>query len=117
MKISVSRRKTCRLCDGTKLELVVALLPTPVAEKYVTRDNLDEQQESYPLDLHMCLECGHVQLLDVVDPRFLFSDFTYTSGHTKALVRNFEETAKTTCSRSFTRRALRASRRACDEAR
>ncbi|MGA2140288.1 MAG: hypothetical protein ABSH14_15635 [Verrucomicrobiia bacterium] len=31
MKISVSRRKTCQLCDGTKLELVVPLLPTPVA--------------------------------------------------------------------------------------
>jgi SAM-dependent methyltransferase len=99
MKISVSRRKTCRLCDGTKLELVVPLLPTPVAEKYVTRENLHEQQESYPLDLYMCLECGHVQLLDVVDPRFLFNDFTYTSGNTKALVRNFEETAERTCSR------------------
>ena len=99
MKISVSRRKTCRLCDGTKLELVVPLLPTPVAEKYVTRENLDGQQESYPLDLHMCLECGHVQLLDVVDPRFLFNDFTYASGNTKALVRSFEEAAETTCSR------------------
>ena len=99
MKISVSRRKTCRLCDGTKLELVVPLLPTPVAEKYVTRENLHEQQESYPLDLYMCLECGHVQLLDVVDPKFLFSDFTYASANTKALVQNFEETAEATCSR------------------
>ncbi len=99
MKISVSRRKTCRLCDGDKLELVVPLLPTPVAEKYVTRENLHEEQESYPLDLHMCLGCGHVQLLDVVDPKFLFSDFTYSSGNTKALVQNFEETAEATCSR------------------
>lgn len=99
MNISVTRRKTCRLCDGDRLELVVPLLPTPVAEKYVTRENLDEQQATYPLDLHMCLGCGHVQLLDVVDPKFLFSDFTYASGNTKALLQNFEETAEATCSR------------------
>jgi SAM-dependent methyltransferase len=99
LKISVSRRKICRLCDGAKLELVVPLLPTPVAEKYVTREHLHEQQETYPLDLYMCLECGHIQLLDVVDPEFLFRDFTYASANTKALVQNFEETAETTCSR------------------
>jgi SAM-dependent methyltransferase len=99
MKIKVTRRTTCRLCDSPKLQLVVPLAPTPVAEKYVTREDLDQVQEAYPLDLHLCLECGHVQLLDVVDPEFLYHDFSYRSAKTKPLVDHFAECAERTCAR------------------
>lgn len=97
--IQVSRRTRCRLCDSTRLELVVPLAPTPVAEKYVAREQLGEITPSYPLDLHLCLDCGHVQLLDVVDPVYLFDHYTYMSGNTKPLVQHFHEVATTTCER------------------
>lgn len=99
MKISVTRRTTCRLCDGSRLELVVALSPTAVAEKYATRDELDQETPTYPLDLHLCRDCGHVQLLDVVNPQFLFDAYTYVSANTEPLVRHFDESAATICSR------------------
>jgi len=63
------------------LELVVPLAPTPVAEKYVTKDELDQPTPKFPLDLYLCLDCGHVQLLDVVDPKFLFDNYTYLSSN------------------------------------
>ncbi|MGE3308415.1 MAG: methyltransferase domain-containing protein [Limisphaerales bacterium] len=94
--IQVTRRTTCRLCDSRRLERVVPLAPTPVAEKYVTREHLDESTPSYPLDLHLCLDCGHVQLLDVVDPVYLFDHYTYMSGNTKPLVQHFQEVADST---------------------
>lgn len=97
--LQVSRRTRCRLCDGTRLERVVPLAPTPVAEKYVARDQLDDPTPSYPLDLHLCLDCGHVQLLDVVDPAYLFDNYTYQSGNTKPLVQHFDEVAETTVAR------------------
>jgi SAM-dependent methyltransferase len=81
------------------LELVVPLAPTPVAEKYVTADELDQRQPVYPLDLYLCLDCGHVQLLDVVDPEFLFDNYTYESGNTKPLVQHFDEVAGSLCAR------------------
>jgi len=99
MQIKASHRKTCRLCDGNRLELVVPLAPTPVAEKYVTKDEMDEPTPSYPLDLHLCLDCGHVQLLEVVDPEFLFDNYTYMSSNTKPLVQHFDEIADATLSR------------------
>ena len=34
--------------------------------------------------------CSHVQLLDVVDPDFLWDSFTYQSGQTKGVVDHFE---------------------------
>jgi SAM-dependent methyltransferase len=98
-KIKVTRKNTCRLCDSTRLELVVPLAPTPVAEKYVSKDEIHVEQPVYPLDLYLCRECGHVQLLDVVDPEFLFDNYTYMSGNTKPLVQHFDEVAEQTISR------------------
>ncbi len=98
-EVKVIRRETCRLCDSSRLELVVPLAPTPVAEKYVSRDDFGRPTPSYPLDLHMCLECGHVQLLDVVDPAFLFDQYTYRSGTTKRVIEHFDEIAEVTTNR------------------
>jgi SAM-dependent methyltransferase len=99
MQVKVTRRETCRLCDSSRLELVVPLAPTPVAEKYVTREEFDKATPSYPLDLYLCRDCGHVQMLDVVDPAFLFDNYTYQSGNTKRIVDHFDEIAETTMRR------------------
>ena len=32
-----------------------------------------------PMDLYMCSDCGHAQLLDVVKPEILFGNYIYTS--------------------------------------
>lgn len=90
MQISVYRRKTCRLCESKNVEVVVSLAPTPVAEKYVTQEQAGKYQESYPLDLYMCRDCSHVQLLDVVDPKFVFNSYTYSSSNTSGIVKHFE---------------------------
>lgn len=97
--IKVTRKSSCRLCESAKLELVVPLSPTPVAEKYVSKEELNQVTPIYPLDLYLCRDCGHVQLLDVVDPQFLFDDYTYMSGNTKPLVQHFDEVAELTCAR------------------
>tara|TARA_Y100000294_G_scaffold127278_1_gene118798 strand:+ start:2551 stop:3801 length:1251 start_codon:yes stop_codon:yes gene_type:complete len=93
MNITKSKRDVCRLCENTNLELVVPLAPTPVAEKYLTEEQLDQKEMICPLDLYMCKSCGHVQLLDVIDPKFLYSDYTYSSGNSSGLVQHFKEYA------------------------
>jgi SAM-dependent methyltransferase len=93
MTAPVTRRHTCRLCDSTQLELVVPITATPPGDAYVTREQLHEPQACYPLDMYMCHACGHVQLLDVVDPNILFGRYTYFSGNSPGLVKHFEEYA------------------------
>jgi hypothetical protein len=88
------KRKNCRLCEATNLELVVPITPTPVADAYVPREALSETQECYPLDLYQCLSCGHVQLLDVVDPEILFRHYSYFTGRTGGLLKHFKEYAE-----------------------
>ena len=90
----ISRRDLCRLCEGSNLELVVSLEPTPIAEKYVTKNQLSQKESTFPLDLHMCKTCGHVQLLDIIDPKFLYSNYTFSTGNSKGLVLHFKEYAE-----------------------
>lgn len=87
------RRSTCRLCGGSDLTEVLSLAPTPPANAFVPADKLDENQETFPLDLFFCEGCGHVQLLDVVDPRVLFENYVYVSGTSPVFVKHFEDYA------------------------
>jgi len=93
------RRDTCRLCGGSDLELVLALAPTPPANAFVTKDELNQEQETFPLDVFFCEGCGHVQLLDVVDPSHLFENYVYVSGTSPVFVRHFKDYAKTVTER------------------
>ncbi len=91
------RRETCRLCESRELELVLPLPSSALADAFVTPDRADEAQPTYPLDIHMCGECAHVQLVDVVDPEILFSNFLYTSSSSPGLVDHFRSYADAVC--------------------
>ncbi|SVC38658.1 uncharacterized protein METZ01_LOCUS291512, partial [marine metagenome] len=93
MKNFYSKRSACRLCDESNLELVLHLKPTPIADHYVTIDQQRITQETYPLDLYLCESCGHVQLLDVIDPEILFREYSYVTSVSPGLVRHFQEHA------------------------
>lgn len=95
----VFHRRDCRLCGGQELVLVLPLVPTPVADDYVSFEHLSEPQETYPLDLFLCRGCGHVQLLDVVEPEALFRNYIYVSSSSPGLVEHFRRYADEVCSR------------------
>lgn len=88
------RRSDCRLCGARRLTRVLALTPTPPANAFVPAGALGAPQECFPLDVFFCEDCGHVQLLDVVDPRVLFENYVYVSGTSPVFVRHFEDYAR-----------------------
>lgn len=73
------RNEECRLCHASDLENVLSLTPTPAANACVTSEQLSEEQPRFPLDVAFCRNCGHVQLVDIVDPAHLFSSYVYAS--------------------------------------
>ncbi|MBI3445277.1 MAG: SAM-dependent methyltransferase, partial [Magnetospirillum sp.] len=93
MTESCFRRKTCRLCHGTRLTEVFKLAPTPPANAFVAASDLGKSQAVFPLDVFFCEDCAHVQLLDVVDPRILFEHYVYVSGTSPVFVKHFEQYA------------------------
>jgi hypothetical protein len=93
MGASAFRREDCRLCGSRDVELVFQLAPTPVGDHYVSADKVGQLQETFPLDLFLCRGCGHLQLLDVVDPEVLFGDYTYVTSISLGLVEHFRKYA------------------------
>src|SRR5437899_693392 len=89
----VRRRTSCRLCDSSQVELAVPLKPSPIADAYLPAERASEAQASYPLDLYLCRDCGHVQLMDVVDPDALFGDYIYSTSISLGLVEHFRRYA------------------------
>jgi SAM-dependent methyltransferase len=87
------RRTSCRLCGGSALERVLSLTPTPPANAFVPKSELGVVQPVFPLDVFFCSTCGHVQLLDIVDPSVLFENYVYVSGTSPVFVKHFEDYA------------------------
>lgn len=93
MNEACRRRSTCRLCAGRDLTEALKLQPTPPANAFVPKDLVGVEQPVFPLDIFFCQSCGHVQLLDVVDPKLLFENYVYVSGTSPVFVKHFEEYA------------------------
>jgi SAM-dependent methyltransferase len=91
------RRSTCRLCGGSSVTEAFCLAATPPANAFVGSSSLAEIQEKFPLDVFICEDCAHVQLLDVVDPKLLFENYVYVSGTSPVFVEHFKEYARSIC--------------------
>jgi SAM-dependent methyltransferase len=90
---NVTRKSVCRLCGSESLEHVLPILPSAIGDAFVSKDQLGEEQGIYPLDCYLCLECGHLQNLDVVDPDILFREYTYRTSVSLGLVEHFRNYA------------------------
>jgi SAM-dependent methyltransferase len=87
-------RKDCRLCGSRRLTRVFSLTPTPPANEFVTDQERSKPQERFPLDVHLCADCAHAQLLDIVDPERLFRNYVYVSSTSPVFVDHFRRYAE-----------------------
>jgi SAM-dependent methyltransferase len=90
----VKHKTHCRLCGSASLERVLPIRPSPIGDAFVTAERTVEPQDLYPLDCYLCLDCGHLQNLDVVDPDVLFRDYTYRTSVSLGLVEHFKRYAR-----------------------
>ncbi len=93
MNSSYRRRRSCALCAAGEQQLqeVLRLAPTPPANEFVPDPAV--QQDTVPLTLLLCRECGHLQLAEIVDPERLFRRYVYVSGTSPVFVEHFRRYA------------------------
>lgn len=92
--MSYKDHANCRICNSDKLVKYLDLgqLPLP--------NNLFESEEDalncnrYPLEVMFCENCGLSQLSVVVDPKEMFSHYTYRSSISKGYVDHCRQMAK-----------------------
>lgn len=76
-------REKCRLCNSFELDVFINLEPTPQANHYV---KIPVKQESIPLDVCICNKCKHIQLLQILNPSFQYSNYLYVTTASKTMV-------------------------------
>jgi len=93
------KRETCRLCGSASVALAVPLAPIPMVTPNVGEAGSDALGNTVPLDLYLCRECGHLQLLDLVNPELQYNNFRYTTGISLGLDAHFADLAATVIER------------------
>ena len=81
----------CRSCGSARLEIVLSLGLTPLANALLTTAELGQPEPRYPLDLAVCPECALVQITETVSPEKLFGEYLYFSSFSDTMLRHAEE--------------------------
>ena len=85
---------SCLVCASDDTKIALDLGETALANKFLSADELAADNEvSYPLRLGFCRSCGHVQLVDHVQPAEMFSEYLYVSSKSTTLVDHLNELA------------------------
>lgn len=75
----------CIVCGSHDVELFLDLGTTPLANKFLSAEQLSAPEPSFPLRVGLCPTCKHVQLLDRVPPAAMFDDYLYISSASDTL--------------------------------
>ena len=75
----LSTKKNCVLCESEDLQLLISFPKTPIANHLIPAPNKHPESKLYPLDLGICNECGHIQLLTIISSTLLFQNYPYIS--------------------------------------
>ena len=85
----------CRSCGSSRLQQVLDLGETPLADQLLNADQLDKPEYTAPLDLVFCEDCALVQITVSVPPEILFcNNYPYFSSVNPALMKHFGASAR-----------------------
>ncbi len=84
----------CRSCGGKDGELVLDLGIQPLANNLLRPEDLGKPEPRFPLRLAVCRYCWMLQILDLVPPVDLFSDYLYFSSFSDLMLRHAREAAE-----------------------
>ncbi|MEV4094726.1 class I SAM-dependent methyltransferase [Streptosporangium saharense] len=77
---------TCRLCGSASLASVVDLGATPPCELFLTAEQVDEPETTYPLHLRVCTGCWLAQIPPLITPEDTFTEYAYFSSYSTSWV-------------------------------
>ena len=81
----------CRLCASEDLVSVVDLGATPPCEKFLTAEELDAPEPTFPLHLRLCRECLLLQIPALITPEDTFTEYAYFSSYSDSWVEHAAE--------------------------
>jgi SAM-dependent methyltransferase len=74
-------RRACRFCGAPLAHTFVDLGMSPIANNYLSEDQLSAMEPYFPLHTLACDQCFLVQLEEFESPEAIFSDYSYFSSY------------------------------------
>lgn len=71
----------CRFCGAELRYTFVDLGMSPLCERFISSDQLNQMEPFYPLHVYVCDQCFLVQLEEYVSPEEIFSEYAYFSSY------------------------------------
>lgn len=87
-------KNQCLVCNSPTVEPFLDLGESSLANAFLTEDQLSQSEAKYPLRVGFCTTCCHVQLLEIVPPTEIFSNYLYVSSASETLVNHLEGLAR-----------------------
>lgn len=85
-------KNKCRACEEEKLEKFLDLGKTPLADRFLSSAQLNQNEPYFPLEVAFCHNCSLVQILETVPPETLFcQEYPYYSSFSPALLKHARE--------------------------
>src|SRR6478672_10261560 len=78
----------CRLCESTRLVSVLDLGATPPCEAFLTADELDSPEPTFPLHLRVCQDCLLLQIPALITPEDTFTEYAYFASYSESWVQH-----------------------------
>ena len=91
MKNIYKVKNNCRLCKSDNIDKVVSIGDSPISEKYSETKNSLPEDDLVPLDLYMCKDCSCVQLIHIVNPDYLWDNFTFKTSRNQKLQNHYQD--------------------------
>ena len=86
--------QVCRASGSPNLETIIEFGETPLADRLLTANQLDDPELVAPLTLVFCPDSALAQIRETVDPEILFyAEYPYFSSVSPSLLRHFRESA------------------------
>ena len=89
----------CRFCGSPLRYTFVDLGMSPLANNFLSPDQLNRMEPFYPLHVYVCDRCFLVQLTEVVKPEELFTDYAYFSSYSETWLRHVAAYAESVTTR------------------
>ena len=91
--MTVKPVRNCRVCDGDRMVKYLDLGMMPIANNLAPSAVAALQMNRYPMQVQFCEDCALSQLTVVIDPREMFTYYTYRSSVSRGYIEHCREMA------------------------
>jgi SAM-dependent methyltransferase len=82
------RHSGCRFCGSELQQVFLDLGLSPLANSYLKEEDLQQEEQRFPLRVYVCGECLLVQLEEWESPENIFGDYAYFSSYSESWLRH-----------------------------